>query len=147
MKRNLLAAAACAGLLVQGCSSRPREFTPMLAVASATPAAFESARAECNNLLIAGKLDQNGRVASAGVGVATGAATMAVGAGAASAAGLAGGMAIASATVVLIPFAIVGGAIGMAKRKRAKKEKAIQTAMAGCLKERGYEVTAWGRPS
>jgi hypothetical protein len=31
----------------------------------------------------------------------------------------------------------------MAKAKRAKKEAAIQTAMAGCLGERGHTVTGW----
>jgi hypothetical protein len=31
----------------------------------------------------------------------------------------------------------------MAKAKRKKKEAAIQTAMSGCLGERGHEVTAW----
>ncbi len=122
MTCRILSCAVVASLLLAGCSLRPREFTPMLAVASANPAAFDTARVECNNLLIAGKLDQNGRVGSAGVGVATGAATMAVGAGAASAAGLAAGVAIASATVVLIPFAIVGGAIGMAKGSAPRRK-------------------------
>jgi len=35
----------------------------------------------------------------------------------------------------------------MAKVKRAKKEKAIKIALAGCLKERGYDVTGWERLS
>ena len=43
------------------------------------------------------------------------------------------------------PFAIVGGAWGMAKMKRAKKEKAIKTALTGCLEERGYAVNNWER--
>jgi hypothetical protein len=52
-------------------------------------------------------------------------------------------LAVASATIVLLPFAVVGGAVGMAKLKRAKKEKAIKTAMNGCLHERGYDVSQW----
>jgi len=48
-----------------------------------------------------------------------------------------------SATLVLMPVAIVGGAIGMAKIKRHKKEVAIQHIMAGCLRERGYDVASW----
>ncbi len=48
-----------------------------------------------------------------------------------------------SATIVLLPFAAVGGAIGLAKMKRAKKEKAIRTAMNGCLHERGYDIAGW----
>jgi hypothetical protein len=31
----------------------------------------------------------------------------------------------------------------MAKMKKAKKERAVKTAMAGCLQERGYQVTGW----
>ena len=46
---------------------------------------------------------------------------------------------------MLLPFAIVGGAVGMAKMKRAKKEKAIKTAMNGCLAERGYGVSQLGQ--
>jgi hypothetical protein len=152
MKRNLLAVAACAGLLVQGCSSRPREFVPALAApppgqAAFDQKAFDATYAECQQLYVAGKLNQDGRVGSVGGGVAAGAATMAAGAAGASAAGLAGGIAIASATVILIPLAMVGGAIGMAKRKRAKKETAIQRAMTGCLKDRGYGVIGWMKPN
>lgn len=134
-------------LIVSGCSSTPRSYSPMLAVPPADQRAFDKATADCSALLVAGKLDRDGRLASAGVGVAAGAATMAAGAGAATAAGLAGGMAIASATVVLIPFAIIGGAVGMSKIKRGNREQAIKTAMTGCLKERGYEVSAWDRMS
>lgn len=143
MHRNLLFATACAGLLVQGCSSRPREFSPTLYKAPADQAAFDSAHATCNQLLADGKLDSSGRLASAGAGAAAGAGVAAVGAAAASSAGIVGGMAVASATVILLPFAAIGGAVGLAKMKRAKKEKAIQMAMAGCLHERGYDVADW----
>ena len=50
-----------------------------------------------------------------------------------------------AATVVLLPFAAIGGAIGMSKMKRAKKEKAIKIAVAGCLAERDYVVGGWAR--
>jgi hypothetical protein len=53
------------------------------------------------------------------------------------------GLAVAGATLVLLPFAAVGGAMAMAKAKRAKKEAAMQTAMTGCLGERGHNVTGW----
>ncbi len=52
-------------------------------------------------------------------------------------------MAIASATVVLLPVALIGGAWGMSKIKRNKKEKAIKAAMSGCLEERGFTVAGW----
>ncbi len=129
---------------LQACSSRPREFTPTLAVA-ASQTEFDAAYATCQQLLVAGKLDSSGRSTSGAAGAATGAATVAVGSTAAAAAGGYAGLAAASATIVLLPFAIVGGAWGMARMKRAEKERAIKTAMEGCLDERGYKVAAWSK--
>ena len=143
MHRSLLVVTACVSLLVEGCSSRPREFNPTLAASQSGPAAFEQTYATCNQLLVDGKLDQNGRSASLGGGAAAGATTAAVGIGTGAAIGGYGGLAAASATIVLLPFAIVGGAWGVAKMKRAKKEKAIKTAMSGCLHERGYDIAGW----
>ncbi len=140
-----MACAVAVGVLVQGCSSRPREFTPALAAAPVDQARFNADLAECRELLVAGKLDGNGRLGSAGAGAAAGAATMAGGAALATSAGLYTGAAIASATVVAIPFVAIAGAIGMAKAKRNKKERAIQQAMAGCLEQREYRVTGWDR--
>jgi hypothetical protein len=132
-----------ASVAVQGCSSRPREFTPTLAAAPVDQAAFDTAYATCVQLLADGKLDQNGRLASAGAGAAAGGTAAVVGGATAAAVAGYGGLAVMSATIVLLPFAVVGGAIGMAKMKRAKKEKVIRTAMNGCLAERGYAVTQW----
>ncbi|MFP5329349.1 MAG: hypothetical protein ACLGHC_04335, partial [Alphaproteobacteria bacterium] len=72
-------------------------------------------------------------------------ATAAAGGTAAAVAGGYAGLAAASATIVLLPFAILGGAWGLSRMKRAKKEQAIKTAMEGCLKERGYQVAGWSR--
>jgi len=33
----------------------------------------------------------------------------------------------------------------MSKMKRAKKERAVKTAMEGCLNERGYQVAGWSK--
>ena len=145
MAKKLLVGAVAAALVVQGCSSRPREFTPSLAAPAADQAKFDADYAQCRQLLVEGKLDGNGRLASAGAGVAAGTATMVGGAAAAGAAGLYGGMAIASATVVAIPFVAIGGAWAMAKAKRNRKEKAIQQAMAGCLDERGHHIVGWSK--
>lgn len=115
----------------------------MLAAPPASTAEYDAAYAECTQLLVAGKLDSSGRLASGAGGVATGAGVAAAGGAAAAATAGYAGMAVAAATVVLLPFAVIGGAWGMSKMKRAKKEKAIKTAIAGCLKERDYEVTGW----
>lgn len=144
MTSRLTAGAVIACLALQGCSSRPREFTPTLTVA-ANQAEFETAYATCQQLLVAGRLDSSGRTGSAGAGAAAGAATAAVGSTAAAAAGGYAGLAAASATIVLLPFAILGGAWGMSRMKRARKEQAIKTALEGCLRERGYVVAGWSR--
>jgi hypothetical protein len=149
MRIAISAALACA-LLLTGCSSRPREFRPMLAApqpgqAAFDQAAFDRAYAECSQLFVAGKLDREGRLASAGGGAAAAGTTAAVGTGAAVAIAGYSGLAVLSATVVLLPFAAIGGAVGMARAKRAKKEKAIKAAMTGCLAERGYRVQSWER--
>ncbi|MCH8617265.1 hypothetical protein LZ016_14300 [Sphingomonas sp. SM33] len=130
-------------LALQACSSRPREFTPELARAPDSQSDFETAYGTCQQLLVEGKLDSSGRGVSAAAGAGAGAGTAAVGAATATAVGGYGGLALASATIVLLPFAVLGGAWGMSRMKRAKKEHAIQTALRGCLHERGYEVASW----
>ncbi len=148
LPNTILITAIGMSLVASGCSSRPRAFSPTLSAPLAgqttfNQADFDRAYATCNQLLVEGKLDKDGRlVSAAGGAAASGAAAVVGGATAAAVAGY-GGMAVAAATVVLLPFALVGGAVGMAKVKRAKKEKAIRVAMTGCLKERGYEITAW----
>jgi hypothetical protein len=134
-----------ASLLITGCSSRPREFTPSVGIATADRAGFESAYATCTQLMVDGKLDRQGRSGSLGGGAAVGATTAAVGAGTAAALGGYAGLAAAAATVVLLPFAVIGGAWGAATMKRAKKEAVIKEVIGGCLQERGYSVASWER--
>lgn len=150
MNRIALLSAVAASVLLQGCSSKPREFTPTLAAPpSGNPsfdqASFDRAYAECNALLVQGKLDDTGRLSSAAGGAAATGATAAVGGATAAAVAGYGGLAVAAATVVLLPVAAIGGAIGMSKMKRAKKERAIKAKMTGCLKERGFVVAEWAK--
>jgi len=142
-QKFILAVAAIVTLA--GCSSRPRQFAPVLAVPAADQAAYNAAVADCGTLLAQGKLTSDGRLASGAAGAAASGAALAAGTAVASSAGMFGGLAVAGATVVLLPFAAVGGAYAMAKAKQRKKEAAIQTAMAGCLGERGHSVTGWQR--
>ena len=145
MQSKLIVPALIACLSSQACSSKPRDFTPSLAAAPASQAEFDAAYATCQQLFVEGKLDSSGRSGSAGVGVAAGATTAVVGSTAATAIGGYAGLAAASATIVLLPFAILGGAWGMSRAKRAKKERAVKTAMEGCLHERGYQVAGWSK--
>jgi hypothetical protein len=137
-------------LLVQGCSSRPRTFAPTLAASPSgqapfDQAAFDRAQVECAQLLADGKLNDDGRLSSAAGGAAASGAAMAVGTTAAAAVAGYSGLAVLASTIVLLPFAAVGGAIGMSKMKRAKKERIIKAKMGGCLAERGYHVTGWAK--
>lgn len=134
-------------LSLTACSSRPREFRPLLAAPPPDEAAYQASISECAQLLADGKLTSEGRLASGAAGVAVGGATVAAGAAAASSAGLYGGMAIAGATIVALPFVALAGAWGMAKAKRARKEKAVKAAISGCLGERGYVVADWSKPT
>ncbi len=142
MAKNFILAVAAVVTLV-GCSSRPREFSPVLAVPAADQAAYNAAVTDCGTLLAQGKLTSEGRLASGAAGAAASGAALAAGSAAASSAGMFGGMAVAGATIILLPFAALGGAYGMAKAKQKKKEAAIQAAMAGCLSERGHNVIGW----
>jgi len=145
VKGNFVAVALIASLTLEACSSRPREFNPNLATPSASQAKFDADYSDCKQLLVAGKLNSSGRSGSAGAGAAAGAATAAAGGTAAAAVGGYAGLAAASATIVLLPFAIVGGAWGMSRMKRARKEAAIKKAMEGCLSDRGYHVAGWSK--
>jgi hypothetical protein len=147
VKSKVLAFVLAGALVTSGCSSTPRAFAPTLTTPPADQRAFDQANADCTALFVAGKLDQNGRLASAGGAAGAGATAAAVGGATAAAVAGYGGLAVAAATIVLLPFAVVGGAVGMAKMKRAKKEKAIKVALTGCLNERGYEVSGWRRLS
>jgi len=148
MNRKMWGAAVAAAVLLQGCSSKPRTFTPTLAAPQSgqvpfDQAVFDRAYAECTQLLVEGKLDDSGRLASAAGGAAASGAAVAVGGATAAAVAGYAGLAVVAATVVLLPVAAIGGAVGMAKAKRAKKEKIIKAKMGGCLAERGYLVSEW----
>ena len=144
-KHEITVGALILCLALEACSSTPREFTPQLTSTQINQPDLDTAYAQCRQLLVSGKLDASGRSGSAVAGAGAGAGTAAFGGATAAAVGGWGGAALAGATVVLLPFAVIGGAWGMSRMKRAKKEHAIKTALEGCLHERGYEVAGWSR--
>lgn len=132
-------------LVTQGCSSRPRNFEPTLVTVPADQRAFDTAYANCREAVLAGRPNSTGKGASVGAGAKAGAGTAAIGGTAAALAGGWGGAALAASTVVLLPFAIVGGAVAVAHAKRAKKERVIRAGMESCLREQGYQVAGWSK--
>lgn len=57
MMCNRLVVVAAVSLILEACSSRPREFTPTLGIAPTDQAKFDAAYADCQQLYVAGKLD------------------------------------------------------------------------------------------
>ena len=147
--RPVIVSACVAGLLLSSCSSRPREFTPTLAAVPANQAQYEADYERCRTLVAEGKRSNFG--AGRGVSAAAGAAGAAAGVGLGAAA-LGGtyatygaAAAAAGATLILAPVVGIAAAVGLAKHKRAKKERVIKSATATCLAEAGYEVSGWAK--
>lgn len=130
---------------VTGCSSRPRNFAPVLASPPVEQNAYEAYLQTCRERLAA-RMDRSGRLASAAGGTAVGLGA-GYAAGAATAAGTAGtlgaGAAAALAAATVLPIAGLAGAWGISKIKKTNKERAIKAAMAERLAEGGYSVERW----
>jgi len=144
MKNHALLWAAAGAVIVTGCSSKPRNFAPVMAAPPADAKAYEAQWLACREEVAATAKNGSGRLASAAGGVAAGVGGVAaVGTTAGASAGMVGAMAAATATVILAPVAIIGGAWGVSKIKKTKKEKAIKAATADCMAQAGYSVDKW----
>ena len=149
MASRLRPLTAVLAVLLAGCSTAPRDFTPALAATAAPQPAFEADLADCKAQVASGRranFDNSGRATSVAAGSAIGVgAGLATGASAASGmgmmAGAAGGAGLAAGFVIAAPIAIVA----VSKSIRARKEREIKAATATCLQERGYVVTEWRR--
>ena len=144
MKSKLLLSAVAVSVVLAGCSSRPRNFAPVMAAAPADSQAYEAQWLACREHVAASAKQGSGRLGSAAGGAAAGVGSaVAIGTSAGASASMAGAMAAAAATVILAPIAIVGGAWGVSKIKKTKKEKAIKAATAECMAKSGYSVDKW----
>ena len=144
MKSHALLWAAAGTVTITGCSSKPRNFAPVMSTAPADAKAYEAQWLSCREQVAATAKNGSGRGASALGGAAAGVGSaVAVGTSAGASAGMVGAMAAASATVILAPIAAIGGAWGISKIKKAKKEKAIKSATADCMAKSGYSVDKW----
>lgn len=146
MSKKCVLIVMAGAVLLSGCSSRPRNFAPVLAAAPTDQKTYEARLQTCRERLAA-RMDRSGRLASAAAGTAVGVGA-GYAAGAATAAGSAGSMgaaagAAAAAAIMVLPIAGLAGAWGISKIKKTKKERAIKSAMAECLREAGYSVEQW----
>lgn len=143
MKAHHALASVLAIVSLTACSSRPRQFAPILAAAPADQTKFAADYETCRTLVANGQRSGfGGTVASAGVGTAAGVGVGAVMAGGAYGS-YAAAAAAAAATLVLMPIAGVIGAWGIAKHSKLKKEREVKAATQLCLAENGYAVTGW----
>ena len=133
-------------IALSGCSSRPRNFAPVLAAPPADSTAYEAHWLECRETVAAmtGKGSERlaaaggAAVAGAGAGLAAGAATSGAtfaSYGAAAAAG--------AAVIAVVPVFGLAGAWGISKIKKTKKERSIKSATAECMAKNGYPVERW----
>jgi hypothetical protein len=144
MKGHALLWAAAGAVVLTGCSSKPRNFAPVMAAPPADAQAYEAQWLACREQVAMTAKNGSGRLASAAGGAAAGVGgAVAVGTSAGASAGMVGAMAAATATVILAPIAAIGGAWGISKIKKTKKEKAIKAATAECMAKSGYAVDKW----
>ena len=138
-------AVTAAALLVAGCSSKPRNFAPVLTTAPTDAQAYEAQWLTCREQVRVSTKNGSERGASAIGGVAAGAGgAAAVGAATAGTyATYAGAAAAIGATMIAAPPALVGGAWGISKIRKTKKERTIKAATAECLAKAGYSVDKW----
>lgn len=145
MKGQGLQICAAAAVLMSGCSSRPRNFAPVLGAAPTDVQAYEARWLACRDEAMTASGRGSGRLASAAGGAVAGAGgvTAVSAVTASSYATMGGAMAALGAIVLAAPVAALGGAWGISKIKKAKKERAIKTATAACLASAGYTVEKW----
>ena len=145
MRHQLALTITAFAVAVGGCSSRPRNFAPVLNAAPTDAQAYEAQWLKCRELVASGKHNSSGVGASAAGGLAAGAAaTTAVGAALpATYATMGSAMAAGAATIIAAPVGLVLGAYGLSKVKKAKKEKAVKAATADCMASAGYKVDDW----
>ena len=89
MPKTFVLMTMAAAVLVSGCSSRPRNFAPVLAAAPADEKSYQAQLYECRQRLAA-RMDRSGRLTSAAGGAAVGVGA-GYDAGAATAAGTSAG--------------------------------------------------------
>lgn len=110
----------------------------------ADAAKFAADHETCRTLVAQGVRSGFGsRLASGGVGVATGVGVTAAAVGGTASSGALGAAAAASAATLILPVVGIMTAWGMAKARKSKKERDVKKAMSLCLSEQGYEVGEW----
>ncbi len=143
---RLASAMAISGLLLSGCSTRPRNFAAEVSTPVTDRMAFENDYRTCDGLVRAGH-KSGFRTAGTTAAISAGAVGGGVGAFAATTGGTASGWsgigaglgtAAAAATMAV---GVVG--FGLTRAIRGGREHRFKERMTSCLGEYGYQVTDW----
>ena len=143
--RSIILLGACV-ITLAGCSSRPRNFAPVLAAAPADARAYEKHWLECREQVAAATGKGSGRLASAGGGAVAGAGAGVAASAAASGATFAtygAAATAAAAAMAVVPVFGLAGAWGISKIKKNKNERRVKSATADCMAAHGYSVEKW----
>lgn len=139
---RLICAVAASGLLLSGCSTKPRNFAASVSTPVTDQVAFENDYRTCQKLVSAGRTSGFHDAALTGVGGAGAGALFGAGSfAAASSWSAAGAMATA------VPFVGVFASFGISRAIRGGKEKKLKRGMTACLAEYGYSVADWAKLS
>jgi len=143
--RHKLLAAAVAAVLLHGCSSRPRNFAPVLAAPPADQGAYQAHLRNCQVIVASGGWKAGrGLSAAGGAFAGVGAAAATGSAVAAGSSGMIGAAAVAAmAAAMALPVVGVLGAWGISKVKKAKNERQLKSELSQCLATGGYSVDRW----
>ena len=150
--RCALIVLAATGLVLGGCSTRPRQFAPTLKTPASDQATYDKDYQTCQALVGKGyKSNFKATALKLGIGTAAGFAGGVV----------VGAVAIASTTPTLVslgfstsvagigaasiafPVIGIGVGFGVSRVIRSGREKRIKTALSGCLSEYGHSVDSW----
>lgn len=140
MAKDTFMAISLAAVLLSGCSSAPRTFSPQLAAAPKDAEAYEAALDACRQQAELAAYAKKNRTGSAVAKGAGGAAVGAMGAGGASY-----GAAAAAASAGIVAAPLLGIFWGVGRINRGKKEGRYKDIAGDCLAEDGYQVAGWQR--
>lgn len=137
----------CIVAAASGCSSRPRQFAPILKAPASDAAAYQNDLATCKTLVGRGyKSNFKATAGVIGAGTVAGTATGIASFAALSSQGILGGTTTASSVLgVAFPFVGFAASFGVSRAIRSGREKKVKTATESCLKEYGYSVEGWTR--
>ena len=150
--RCALIVIAATGLVLGGCSTRPRQFAPTLKSPASDQVTYDRDYQTCQTLVGRGyKSNFKATALTLGIGTAAGVA----GAVAASAVAIASttptlatlgfnttAAGVGAATIAL-PVIGIGVGFGVSRAIRSGREKRVKAALASCLSEYGHSVDSW----